>query len=88
MKQVIEKEGKVYDFQKFKTVRSFGREVYNDNLALDDAFDEQVTLKDKIDKFKEFMKPQINENRELTFLKTQIDILREDKKFLMSMKVG
>ena len=88
MKQVIEKEGKVYDFQKFKTVRSFGREVYNDNLALDDAFDEQVTLKDKIDKFKEFMKPQINENRELTFLKTQIDILREEKKFLMSMKVG
>ena len=88
MKQVIEKEGKVYDFQKSKTVRSFGREVYNDNLALDDAFDEQVTLKDKIDKFKEFMKPQINENRQLTFLKTQIDILREDKKFLMSMKVG
>ena len=88
MKQVIEKEGKVYDFQKFKTVRSFGREVYNDNLALDDAFDEQVTLKDKIDKFKEFMKPQINENRELTFFKTQIDTLREDKKFLMSIKVG
>ena len=31
------KEDKTYDFQKFKTIRSFGRKIYNNDLLLDDA---------------------------------------------------
>ena len=31
------KNDKAYDFQKFKTIRSFGREIYNNDLSLDDA---------------------------------------------------
>ena len=31
---------KTYDFQRFKTIKSFGREIYNDDLTLKDALDE------------------------------------------------
>ena len=30
---------KTNDFQKFKTIRSFGREIYYNDLSLDDALD-------------------------------------------------
>ena len=49
------KRDKRYDFQKFKT-RSFGREIYNNDLSVDDAFDLQKRLKDDIDIFKESIK--------------------------------
>ena len=39
-----------HDFQKFKTIRSFGREIYSRIIALNDAFEEQINLKDEIDK--------------------------------------
>ena len=31
------KKDKTHDFQKLKTLRSFGRETYNNDLSLDDA---------------------------------------------------
>ena len=45
------KKGKKYDFQKFKTIRSFGRDIYSINLSLDDALEEQVNLRDEINSF-------------------------------------
>ena len=45
------KKGKKYDFQKFKTIRSFGRDIYSINLSLDDALEEQVNLSDEIISF-------------------------------------
>ena len=41
MKQVKRKKIK-HDFQKFKTIISFGRENYNDELALED--EEQIDI--------------------------------------------
>ena len=61
---------KTYDFQKFKTIKSFGREIYNDELTLEYAFEEQIKSQNEIDKFKESTKPQIKEKKEkkvLTF---------------------
>ena len=52
------KNDKVYDFQNFKTIRYFGREIYNNNLSLDDASKFQIILKDDIDIFKELTKPK------------------------------
>ena len=52
------KKNKTYDFQKFKTIRSFGREIYNNDLSLDDALEQQIRLKDDIDIFKESAKPK------------------------------
>ena len=47
------KKDKTYDFQKFKTIRSSGREIYSGIIKLDDALEKQINLKDEIDKFKE-----------------------------------
>ena len=40
-----------HDFENFKTIRSFGREIYSHNLSLDDALEQQMRLKDDIDIF-------------------------------------
>ena len=31
------KKDKAYEFQEFKTIRSFEKEIYNDKLSLDDT---------------------------------------------------
>ena len=36
------KKDKIYDFQKFKTIRSFRRSIYNNDLSLYDALDKQI----------------------------------------------
>ena len=46
------KKGKTYDFQKFKTIRSFGRDIYNNDLLLYDVLEQQIKIKDDIDIFK------------------------------------
>ena len=52
------KKDKTYDFHHFKaTGRCFGREIYNNDLPLDDALELQIRLKNDIDIFKEFAKP-------------------------------
>ena len=43
------KKDKTFDFQKFKTIRSFGREIYNDGLSLDDALEQQIISKDDVE---------------------------------------
>ena len=58
------KKDKTYDFQKFKAIRSFGREVYNNYLSLDDALELQIRLKDDIDIFKESTKPKASLRKE------------------------
>ena len=52
-----QKKGKTYDFQKFKARISFQRGIYNDELTLEDALEEQIKFKTKINKFKESTKP-------------------------------
>ena len=48
--------GETFDFQKFKTKRSFGREIYRGIITLNDVLEEQINLKDDINKFKECTK--------------------------------
>ena len=52
------KKDKIYDFQKFKTIKSFRRETYNNDLSLDDALEQHMRLKNDIDIFKESTKPK------------------------------
>ena len=40
------KKSKIYDFQKFKTIRSFGREIYSSIITLNDTLEEQINLND------------------------------------------
>ena len=46
------KKDKTYNFQKFKTIRSFRGEIYNSDLPLDDALEQKTRLKDDADIFK------------------------------------
>ena len=52
------KKDKTYNFQKFKIIKSFGREMYYNNLSLDETFEQQIRLKDDADNFKESTKPK------------------------------
>ena len=52
------KKIKIYDFQKFKTIRSFEREIYSSIITLNDTLEEQINLKDEIDKCNESSKPK------------------------------
>ena len=64
------KKEKRFDFQRFTAITSLGREIYNDYLTLEDALEEQINLKNKIDKSKESTKPQKPDKKEnigLTF---------------------
>ena len=36
------KKDKTYDFQKFQTITSFGRKIYNNYLSLDNALEQEV----------------------------------------------
>ena len=45
------KNDKTNDFQKFKTIRLFVREIYNNNLSLDDALEQQIISKDDVEFF-------------------------------------
>ena len=57
------KKDKTRDFQKIKTIRFFGREIYNANVSLDDAFEQQISLKDDSNIFKESIKPEIKQKK-------------------------
>ena len=43
------KKDKIYYFQKFKTIKSFERETYNNYLSLGDALELQIRWKNDID---------------------------------------
>ena len=61
------KKDKIYDFQNFKTLRSFGREIYSDYLTIEDVLEEQIQFKNEIDNFKESLKPKtLDKKREKT----------------------
>ena len=51
------KKDETYDFQKFKTIKSLTREIYNNDLSLNDALEQQIRLKDDIDILKNSTKP-------------------------------
>ena len=42
---------------KFKTIRSFGREIFNSDSSLDNALEQEITSKHDIYIFKEYTKP-------------------------------
>ena len=48
-----------------KTITSFGREIYNNNLLLDDALEQHIRLKGDTDVFKESTKPKVKKNHKL-----------------------
>ena len=66
-KEVI-KTDKTYDFQKLETITSSVREIYNCSITLNETFEEQINLKNEIDKFVDFTRTtrQIHKERKST----------------------
>lgn len=60
------KKDKTYHCQKFKRIRSFGTEICNGTIKLNDAFEEQINQKYDNNKFKKSAKPKHLEKREKT----------------------
>ena len=56
------KNSKTYGLQKFKTIRYIGREIYSNDLYLDNALEQKIRLKDDIDLFKESVKKENRTN--------------------------
>ena len=50
------KKDKKSGFQKFKTIRSFEREIYGNDLSLDDVLEQKIRLKDGTDIFQKIKK--------------------------------
>ena len=82
------KKDKTSDFQKFKTIRSFGREIFNNDLSLDDALEQPIILKDNTDIFKDSTKPKetVKKEKKALTLKNAIIVLNGRQKVLNFFK--
>ena len=65
-----------------------GEKFISGIIILNDSFEEQINLKDEIDKFNEStkQKTQIKTKKKYRLRKTLRDFLKEDKRFLMLSK--
>ena len=78
-----------YSFQNFQTIRTFGRDIYNGEITLKEADEDQSSLLNEIKNFRDKTKPQDEEKKteKKMFLKTCITFLRAEKKSLMLLIV-
>ena len=79
-----------YSFQNFRTIRTFGRDIYNGEITLKEADEDQASLLNEIKNFRDKTKPQDEEKKnrkKKMFLKTCITFLRAEKKSLMLLIV-
>ena len=52
-----------YSFQNFRTIRSFGRNIYNGDITLKEADEDQSSLLNEIKNFRDKTKPQDEEKK-------------------------
>ena len=65
-----------YSFQNFRTIRAFGRVIYNGEITLKEADEDQASLLNEIINFREKTKPRDEENK-----KKKKDVLKNLYKF-------
>ena len=54
----------IYDFRKFNTIRTFGEDIYNGKITLEEADEDQSDLVDEINNFTKKTKPRDNEKKQ------------------------
>ena len=96
IEKTVDREKLVYrasaftcSFQNFRTIRTFGRDIYNGEITLKEADEDQASLLSEIMNFRDKTKPQDEEKKQKKkmFLKTCITFLRAEKKSLMLLIV-
>ena len=88
-KLVYEASEYEYSFQNFLAIRTFGRDIYNGEITLKEADEDQSSLLNEIKNFSDKTKPRSgkkNEKKKM-FLKTCITFMRAEKKSLMLLIV-
>ena len=63
-KWVYEATEYTYDFRNFKTIRTFGRDIYDGKIALEEADEDQSNLIDEIENFNKKTRPQKDEEKQ------------------------
>ena len=88
-KLIYETNDYIYSFRNFKTIKTFGRDIYGGKITLEKANEYQTDLLAEIIDFKKNTKPRSQEKnmKKKLFFKTCIIFLRVEKKFLMLLKV-
>ena len=74
-----------FNFQKFQTISSFGKNFYNGAITTKEANEDQGDLMVEIFNFRKQVKPKNSEKKQQKkmFLKTYIIFLKLEKEFLM-----
>ena len=88
-KLIYETNDYIYSFRNFKTIKTFGRDIYGGKITLEKANEYQTDLLAEIIDFKKNTKPRSQEKnmKKKLFFKTCMIFLRVEKKFLMLLKV-
>ena len=78
-----------YSFQNFRAIRTFGIDIYNGDITLKEADEDQSSLLNEIRNFRDETKPQDKEKKrkKKMFLQTCISFLKVEKKSLMLLIV-
>ena len=78
-----------YSFQNFQIIRTFGRDIYNGEITLNEANEDQTSLLAEIINFKNKTKPRGTKKKQKKrdVLQTCITFLRVEKKYLMLLVV-
>ena len=78
-----------YSFRNFRTIRTFGRDIYEGQITLEEADKDQSNLLHNIRNFMDKTRPQNDEKKQekKLFLKTCINFLSRRKYFLMVLIV-
>ena len=88
-KLVSETNECTYSFKNFQTRKTFGRDIYEGKISIEEIDEYQKDLLVKIMNFKKNTKPRSQERKQekKLFLKTCINFGRVEKKFLTLLKV-
>ena len=63
-KLLYKASGNTYDFRKFQTIRTFGKDIYEGQINLEEAVKDQPDLLNKIKNFSEKMRPKSYKKRQ------------------------
>ena len=87
-KLIYETDEYTYSFKNFQTIKTFGRDIYEGKITVEEANEYQVDLLTEIINFRKNTKPRIEEKKQekKLFFKTCIIFLSVEKKFLMLLK--
>ena len=88
MHLIYEADKYIFDFRKFNTIRTFGEDIYDGKVTLEEADEDQSDLADNINNFIEKTKPKSDkkEQEKKLLKKTSRIFLKQRKLFLMVLK--